>query len=282
MADELYSTKRRIKALKLRRKARRTEIAVRRLYKIFKFCLIIFMFYGVYRVMNAHYWYLPNDALETGNKIQILGNSIVSNKKILNEIRKVPLPKEPLYKINPDDMVQVLENLPPIKRVYLRRFWFPARLVIIVQEVIPAIIISPSEDTAEVAAYSFDGEYINRDYLPLSKKPHAIKVLSYGTESDDYEKWDKEKINMLYRLAKQIEHYSGEKVQYLDLRIPNNAFIQLKSVKIRLGALDLNVFERIKSIPSMMASPDVKRLSSNTKYIDLSWSQVQYVNVKEE
>ena len=89
-------------------------------------------------------------------------------------------------------------------------------------------------------------------------------------------------INSLYKLVKEIEHYSKEKVKYLDLRIPNNAFVQLENVKIRLGVLDLGVFERIKELTSMMSSNDIKRLASNTKYIDLSWSDVRYINVKEE
>lgn len=280
MADEQYYTvERRLKLQKLQRKARRGEIKLRRLFKLLKFFLIIFAFYGIYRVAYSHYWYFPNDMTTTGKNIEILGNSIVPNRRILYEIKKVNLPKKPFYRISPDKIADILEVLPPVKRVYVRRYLFPARLVIMIQEVIPAVVISPSEDTFEVAAFSFDGEFISRDYLPLTKKNYAIKVLSYGTKDDDYEKWDKKKINDLYKLVKQIEHYSGERVKYLDLRIPNNAFVQLETVKIRLGVLDLNVFERIKAIKSMLASPDVKRLASNTKYIDLSWSQVQYVNV---
>ena len=280
MSDEKYFVKRRLKLLKLRRKARRGEIAVRRLFALLRFCLIIFIFYGLYRVANCHYWYFPSVGLKPGKNIEIMGNSIVKKKKIFSAIKNLPLPKEPIYKINPNIIAREIEKLPPIKKAYVRRFWNPARLVIAVQEVIPAIVISPSEDTREVAAFSFDGEYISHEYLPLSKKTHAIKILSYGT-NDDYEQWDKKKINDLYNLAKQIEYYSKEKVQYIDLRIKNNAFVQLESIKIRLGALDLNVYERIKAIPSMMASEDVRQLAANTKYIDLSWSDVQYVNVSE-
>lgn len=280
MADEQYSIRRRIKQHKLLRKARRIEIIVRRLYKFSRFCLILLIFYGIYIYTNAQCWFFPDDMLTQGKNIQIYGNSIVSNQKILSEIRKIPV-NQPLYKFNPEPMVKELEALKPIKKAYVRRFLFPARLVIVVQEVIPAIVISPSEIMPEVAAYSFDGEYISREYLPLNKKDYAVKILSYGTKDDDYEKWDTKKIMNLYRLVKETEHYSGQKVQYLDLRIPNNAFIQLETVKIRLGIIDLTVFERIKELASMLASDDVKRLSNNTKYIDLSWSDVRYININE-
>ncbi len=282
MTDEQYSVKRRIKQYQLRRKARRAEIIVRRLFKIFRFILIIALFYFVYRIANSHYWFLPQDIFITGKNVEILGNSIVSNDKILDTVRKIHLDNEPLYKINPDEMVKELELLSPIKKTYIRRFWFPARLVIMVQEVIPAIIISPSEFTPEIAAYSFDGEFISSEYLPLNEKSHAVKILSYGLPEDDYEKWDVKRIMHLYRIVKETEYYSGEKVQYLDLRIPNNAFIQLETVKIRLGTTDLTVFERIKELASMMKSEDVKRLKDNTKYIDLSWSDVRYINVNQQ
>ena len=76
------------------------------------------MFYGIYRLANAHYWFFPQDMMATGKKIEIHGNSIVSDKKILSEIRKIHLDNEPLYKINPEDMVKELEILPPIKKAY--------------------------------------------------------------------------------------------------------------------------------------------------------------------
>lgn len=279
MSDEQHIIKRRIKLLKLRRKARRGEIFIRRVYKILRFFLILFIFWGVYRVSISKYWYLPIS--ETEKNIQIIGNSIVSRNKIINEVKKVPLPDKPIYKINPNKLAKKLEELSPIQKVYIRRFWYPARFVIAVQEVVPAIVITPYENVPEVAAYSFNGVYISREYLPLTKKNNVIKILSFGVGDDDYEKWDVEKINKLYKLVKLVEFYSGEKAKYLDLRIKNNAFIQMESVKIRIGALDLGAFERIKAIKSIMKSEQVKKLSKKIKYVDLSWSDVRYINVEE-
>lgn len=281
MPEENYSVKRRIKYLKLRRKARRGEIFIRRVFKVLRFCLIVLIVYGVYLLSDAKYWYLPEDIFSAGNNIEFSGNSIVSDKKMLNELKKVQLEKAPIYRINPDKISRAIEALPPVKRAYTRRLWMPARLFIAVEEVIPAVIISPYEDTPEIAAFSFDGTFISREYLPLANRKNIVKVLSFGTKDDDYEKWDKKKVNLLYRLADEIEYYSGEKVKYIDLRIPNNAFVQLDSFKIRLGVLDLNVFERIKAISSMLSSNDIKRLAPQTRYIDLSWSQVQYINIEE-
>ncbi len=269
MSDE-YIIQRRMKQQKLRRKARRGEIALRRIYKFVRFLFLLFIIYGIYRLAGAHYWIFNQGIFDDGKHIEILGNSIVSNDKIINEMRKFPIEDLPLYKFNPAKITNEIEQLAPIKRAYIRRYWFPARLVVMIEEIIPVITVSPSEDAPDVAAFALTGEFIGRDYLPLDEKFHTMKILSYGTQGDDYEKWNVEKINELYRLAKSIEEYSGERLIYLDLRTPNNAFAQLESVKLRLGKIDVSLFERIKAIKGILESPDIIRLKNHTKYIYLS------------
>lgn len=272
-----YIVQRRIKQQKLRRKARRGEITIRRLYKLVRFLFILFLFYAAYRLSTAHYWYLSGDIYETPEKgqIEILGNSIVSNDRIIAEIKKYPLEKKPLYKINPEKIANRIEQLTPVKRAYVRRFWLPARLVVMVEEITPALTISPAEDTPAVAAFARTGEMIGREYLPLDTRCNAVRILSYGTKNDDYENWDTEKINNLYNLAKTIEQYAQEKVLYIDLRIPHNAFAQTESAKIKLGEIDTSVYERIKAIHDIL--PAVKELKLKTKYIDLSWRDAKYI-----
>ncbi len=275
-----YTVERALRQQKLRRKARRGEIALKRLYKLIRFLIILFIFYSVFRILNCHYWYLSKDLYTNKNtpRIEILGNNIVSKDKIINQIKKLPLEKKTIYMINPEKLVKEIEKLPPVKRAYIRRFWFPARFVIMTDEVIPAITISPTEDSPAVFALGHNGELIGREYLPLKQNFDAVNVLSYGTNGDDYEKWDKEKISDLYKLAKLIEDYSSEKVKYIDLRTPHNAFVQLESVKIQLGEIDNSVFDRIKQITAII--PEVKKLNEPVKYVDLSWQDSAYLKMK--
>lgn len=270
MSNE-YLIERRMKQHKLRRKARRGEIAVRRFYKCIRFIFILFIFYVIYRLGNAHYWYLPNDMYENPKKnaIEILGNDIVKKEKIIAQIKDITPKKVPLYKINPANLAKSIEELPPIRRAYIRRYWFPARLVIMVEEVEPALIVSATEDTPEIIAFSTNGEIIPKEYLPLDSKYKPIKILSYGTQGDDYEHWDSEKIETLCKLAYFIKAYANEEIKYIDLRQPHNVFVQLQNVKIRLGEIDDTVFERIKSIQDIM--PELKILKENIKYVDLAW-----------
>ncbi len=279
MSDE-YIIERRIRHQKLRRKARRNEIMLRRTYKLIRFLFILFIFYFIYRVSFCHHWYLSSNAYNEpiGTSIEILGNEIVTNNKILNEIKKIPIERKPVYMINPAEIANQIETLTPIKRAYVRRYWFPARYIIMLEEVTPAIEIAPAEDVPSVAALAFTGELITREYLPFNRNFNTAKVLSYGTKGDDYENWDTEKINNLYKLFILLGEYSGEKVQYIDLRIPHNAFVQLESVKIRLGEIDPSAFERIKAIYDIM--PEISSMKKQIKYIDLSWKDSRYLKLE--
>ena len=278
MSDE-YVVQRRIKQQKLRRKARRGEIAIRRIYKFVRFSFILFIFYATYRLAICHYWFLPNDLYEKGigKQLEIIGNDIVSEKKVIEEMKKFPIEKKPIYQVNPAEIANQIEQLSPVKRAYVRRFWLPARFVVMLEEVTPVIVISPSEEAPAVAALSISGELIGREYLPLSDKYDVVRILTYGT-NDDYEKWDVEKISDLYKLGSLIEEYSGEKLEYIDLRIKHNAFAQLESVKLRLGEIDVSVFDRIKVIHYIL--PEIKQMSDKIKYIDLSWKDSKYLKMK--
>lgn len=279
---ESYSVARRLKQHKLRREARRGKIFFRRLYKLIRFVFVIFIFYAVYRLSATHFWYLPEDITSDKNSqhIEILGNDIVSNKKIKEEIKKCPIAKLPLYKINPEEITKKLEELAPVKRAYIRRFWIPARLVVMVEEETPAIIIAPTENSAPVAAYSTTGKFITREYLPLKNNKNVAKILSYGTQEDDYDNWDLDKITTLYNINDLIEDYAEEEVQYIDLRQPHNVFVQLETVKIRLGELDNSAFERIRAIHDIL--PQLNEIKENIKYIDLSWKESRYLKLKKD
>ncbi len=275
-----YAVERRIKQQKLRRKVRRGEIAIRRIYKLIRFLLIIGIFYCIYKAAYLHYWYFPSNLYDipVGERIEFYGNKIVSNEKILNEMRKFPVENKPLYMINPEKMAHKIEQLSPIKRVYIRRYWFPARYAVMVEEVTPAIVISPSEEAPAVAAFALGGEIIGREYLPLKEECDTVKVLSYGTKGDDYENWDVEKIQQLYRLSKELELYSGEKVEYIDLRNPHDIYAKIQSVKLRLGELDVSLFERIKVIQVIL--PAVKKMTAPVAYVDLSWKVTKYIKME--
>ncbi len=280
--EQNHTVLRRLKYLKLRRKARRGEIFIRRLYKTFRFFFILFIFYGVYRVYNCHYWDVDPEIFKnpTPESVQIDGNSVVSSDKIYRVLSDYNFKSEKIYKINPTEIEKKIEQLVPIKKAYVRRYWFPARFVIMVDELIPVIRIAPSEEAPDTMAYAISGEAITKEYLPLNEEMNVVKILSYGTKNDDYDNWDKDKILNLYNLAMAIKEYSGEEVEYIDLRNPHNAFVKIQSVKLRLGEIDISVFERIKDIHDIL--PKIKQFAHQVKYVDLSWKESKYLKMEQK
>lgn len=278
--EDNYIVLRRLKQQKLRREARRGQIKLRRLYKFIRFLFVLFVFYSAYRLLLVHYWYVnPNIfQIKDNNHIEILGNKIVSNEKIYETLSDYIVEKKPIYKINPNEISRRIKRLSPIKNVYVRRFWLPARFVIMTEEVTPVLTIAPSEEAPLICAFAITGELIPREYLPFDEKLKTVKILTYGTKGDDYNDWSKEKVLQLYKLAMTLESYTDENVEYIDLRNPHNVFVKITDTKIRLGELDSSLYKRINSVGSILK--EVKPMLSKVKYIDLSWKDSKYLKME--
>ncbi len=211
--------------------------------------------------------------------LEILNNNIVSTSKILAALKSEKVPDVPIYMAKTKNLEDKLMQFAPIEEVYIRRYAFPARLQIIVREREPFVSISPDVNVAPIAFFTRDGKLIGREYLPLKKEYKTLKVLSYGNKGDDYSKWDVKKLLKIDNLAKYIETYSKEPVEYVDLRNPEDVYVKIKSVNIRLGRLDENAYERIKRIPSII--PQIQLMDSKIKYLDLRWEDTNYLKLDE-
>lgn len=224
-------------------------------------------------------WYLDKNvfSISDSGSLEIINNNIVSTQKILSALKSEKVPDVPIYMAKTDNIKEKLLQFPPVDEVYIRRYAFPARLQIIVRERQPYISISPDIKVKPVAFFTKDGKLIGREYLPLKPEYKTLLVLSYGNKGDDYSKWDMKKLQKLEKIAKYVEIYSKEPVEYIDLRNPADVYVKIKSVNIRLGKTDETVFERIKRIPSIL--PEVQLVDTKIKYLDLSWEKVNYLKL---
>lgn len=224
-------------------------------------------------------WYLDKNIFSVSDSgaLEILNNKIVSTKKILAALKTVEVPEVPVYMAKTDNLKEKLLQFPPVEEVYIRRYAFPARLQIILREREPFISISPDAKVQPVAFFTKDGKLIGREYLPLKPDFKTLLVLSYGNKGDDYSKWDLKKLQKLDRIARYIEVYSKEPVEYIDLRNPEDVYVKIKSVNIRLGRLDEHVNERIERIPSIL--PEVQLMDTKIKYLDLRWKDTNYLKL---
>lgn len=259
------------------RKGRKKQSVFR---NFFRFCMTILLLCAFVYISKMPQWYLDKKVFTTSgsNSVVILNNKIVKSYRILALLKASEVPNVPIYMAKTAAIEKQIKSLAPVEDVYIRRYAFPARLQIIVKERVPVLTVSPDVKVPPVAAFSRDGVIMGREFLPLGKEFKTIKVLSYGNKGDDYTKWDAAKIRQIETIVKFVETCSKEPVEYIDFRNPNDVYVKIKTVNIRLGKIDETVYERIQRIPSIL--PQVKLVDSKVKYLDLSWAKVNYLKLE--
>lgn len=274
-----YSTQRRLQKNRMDRKVRQSQMWLRRFRLLARMVTIVLLIFVGYSLLRLPQWYLHKNIFNSLNNpsLELFNNKIVPSYKILAALRRTEVPNKPIYRIETDEIKNNIMQLDPVSEVYIRRFWFPARLQIIVEERVPIITIAPTVNVPPVAFFARGGKLIGRDYMPLPKQFKTVLVLSYGSKGDDYRHWDNEKIRLLENVAKAVKENSREDVEYIDLRNPKDVYVKVKTANIRLGDLDDAVFERISRISSIL--PQIKTLDKTIKYVDLRWKNANYIKL---
>lgn len=276
--EEIGSLKqqRRLRYLKDRRNIRRLEISIARTRAMARFISILILMYLIVRLVNLPQWYInanifanyPNSFLE------IRGNEIVTNKQIMKQLAGIKLPDKPVYLLNTKIIEKSLMKLTPIKKVTIRRFWFPGKLQLLIDEKIPKISISPAPAVPPIAVFMDDMSIIDREYLPLPAFKKVYAILTY----DDYSKWSLMQVNGLIALSELIEGVTGKKLVYLDIRNPDDVFAQLNDIKLRLGGLDRSIFKRTQKVGAMLSK--ALEFKNDIDYIDLRWDKAISIKLK--
>jgi len=270
------SQKRQLEYFKKRRKLHKVKVFLSRIRIFLRLFFIVgACFFFLYLAKNPG-WYLPKDIFNTypNSYLKFEGNHLVSNINLLNAVRKVKIPDKGIYRIDTKPFEREIKKLSPVKHVYVKRFAFPASLKIVIEEKVPVVSIAPNNDVQPLAVFADDGTIIGKNFLPPNLQLDTYKVLTY----EDYYQWNKKQIDYIQFLAKTAETYSNEKVQYIDLRNPDDARIQLQSVAVRLGQLNRNVFKRLKKISAIL--PQTVNLNTQIDYVDLRWEDSAFIKLK--
>lgn len=273
---------RRVKINQMQRNVRRGKERLRWLrcwLRLFMIVLLVFLAYKVYKMPQ---WYLNKNVFSSAsnNTLTIIENKITPTHRILSILRQYPVPQKPIYLFKTKEIEKEIEKLVPVKQVYIKRLWFPARLSIIVVERRPILRISPDPDVAPVAYFAEGGKLIGRDYLPINNgEKNTILVLTYGTKGDDYRNWDEKKIKKIETIVRAMEQFAGMSVEYIDMRNPKDVYIKLPVVNVRVGELDFMALSRVRNISAIL--PQIETLDKKIKYIDLRWQDAQYIKLEE-
>ena len=192
---------RRLKQAKMQRQIRRSQRRLNLLRAWYKFFLIMSLVCLGFFILKLPQWRLHSNAFDSldNPQLEIVNNRIVPSQKILSALRRNQVPKKPIFLVKTENLKKSIKQLEPIQDVYIRRFWFPARLQIIVIERTPIVTISPNTDVPPIAFFSADGKLIGREYMPLAEDYKTVLVITYGT-GDDYRNWDAAKDNNFKKL----------------------------------------------------------------------------------
>ncbi len=273
--QEITSGEELVKIKQEERKIRKNKKQMSFMKKTLRFLTGLFIIAGIAGCSMMKGWYFPQSTFEKFDteRIQIVNNNIVKIPTLKNIIKDIPISRIPIYLTDFSNLRDELLSLAPIENVYIRRYAFPARILIIIKEATPLISISPDAKVNPVAVFTQNGKLITgAEYLPLPENYNTILVLSYGNKGDDYHDWDITKIREIEKLTKYVETFSGEKMEYLDLRNPKDVYVKIPSVNIRLGKIDNKTYDKIRLLPSIL--PQIKTVNNKVKYIDLRWDSV--------
>ena len=277
----LLYQKRRLKVNKIKRQIASNRAFFVRLRILLAFFMILAISYFCYWALKLPQWYIDSNKLLVASPevLKIQGNIITPDYKIINMVRQTQLPHVQIFRLDTTELENNISQLASIKKVYVRRYWFPARLVINVDERTPAFLLAPNLESEPNSALTTDGVLIDHDYLPFNSSIKAKKLLTYGVRDGHDEVWDKKRVYEILKLIKIIEAYSNQEVQYIDLRNQKDVYVMLKEYLIRIGEINESSTSRAKWIASIL--PEAKKYNQKVKYIDLRWEDSYYLRLKE-
>ncbi len=276
----LLYQKRRLKANKIRRQIAANRANLQRLRILLSLIMIVLISYFGIKTLKLPQWYIDSSKLAKADPtvLKIQGNVITPDYKIINMVRQTQLPYTQIFRLDTSELENNIGQLQPVKKVYVRRYWFPARLVITIEERTPAFLLAPNLESEPNSALSSDGVLIDHDYLPFNSSIKAKKLLTYGVRNGHDEVWDKKKVEEILKLTKAMEAYSGLTVKYIDIRNQKDVYILLDSYLIRFGEINDSAISRAKRIASIL--PAAKKNADKLKYIDLRWEDSCYLRLE--
>ena len=146
--------------------------------------VVAICYFGLW-ILKLPQWYIDSEKLMKADSsvLKIKGNVITPDYKIINMVRQTQIPYTQIFRLDTKELEQNIAQLQPIKKVYIRRYWYPARLVVAVDERTPAFLLAPNLESEPNSALTTDGVLIDHDYLPLNPSIKAKKLLTYGVRN---------------------------------------------------------------------------------------------------
>lgn len=279
--DEYRMVKHSVRHKQKERTLRKKRKKVNRLKSFLRLILFLSLIYLIYQFFNLSGWYLPKDTFSKQDqcRIEVVNNKIIPTYVIKQALKDIKVPHKPIFLTSVKPIKKELFKIPVMRNIYVRRYGFPARIQIIVKEREPVAIIKTNLNAKPAAFFTLDGILINnKPYMNIQDDSSILKIITspHGLKKDI----TIAKYREIEKIVKDVETYSNEKVEYIDMRNSNDVYVKIKTTSIRLGTLDSTVYERIKRIYTIL--PQISEVNAKVKYIDLSWDKVNYLKLNKQ
>lgn len=276
MSDEMQefdieSHEREVKKRLRQRRVRGKQNSLKHVHTFCRFLLSSLLIVGVYYFVKLPALYISPEAFANSDTevLRLINNRIVPDEKAYTLLRGFEPENLPIFMQKTDELKKILLTLPPVEDVYIRRYAFPARMDFIFKERIPVISVIPDVNSQPFAYFTQDGTLVGKEYAPYIANFHTLNILSAGYKNDAFHDWKKDNVDELLRFAKYVETCSKENVEYIDYHNPDDVFVKISSIKIRLGKFDESAYERVQRLTAIL--PEIKLMDVRIKYLDLRW-----------
>ena len=261
------------------RKIHKQQKRMKMLKGLLRFLIFVLIMFGIYEFVMLPQWYLESDVFSKPDKelVSVINNRIVPVSVIYDSIKDIKVKKLPIFLMSVAPIKRKIFSIPVVKGVYVRRYGFPARVQIIIRERVPMAVIKTDLKQKPIAFVTTDGVMVVNDkFMANAESPDTLIIL---TKNPNFEtEWNSKRVQHIEKIAKAVEADSKEKVEYVDMNDPSDAYVKIETTSIRLGVLDSTVFDRIKRIHTIL--PHIDEVDGTVKYIDLSWDKVNYFKMQ--
>ncbi|HBN08548.1 MAG TPA: hypothetical protein DD435_07820 [Cyanobacteria bacterium UBA8530] len=206
--------------------------------RLLKFLLLVSLIAASVTLWNLPFW-------RYAGIVTVRGNRIVPSEAIARKIGNTDLP---LFRIDPKGIETRIEEIPEIEKARVRRWLFPARIEVQVNERIPF---------AQVSQKVFLDQLGNRFSAPIQHVPlFVVLPIPYTDQS-------KETFRRLVAL------WPPEATGAIDLSLSEDLRINLKGIAVRLGKIERaeELDEKFKTFYRLL--PLAERYGNRLEYVDL-------------
>ncbi len=208
----------------------------------------------------AGFRYLPWSISDVNRDIKVAGNKVVSVEQVRNALSGAV--GKPLYRLNPSNLEARLKDLEAVRYAFVRRYVLPRpRLCVEVMEEFPWATFSTSEELPAQSVISETGRMIPIQTFPSILQPD-FKI--YGPANLHLTAAD---VSQWAGWTNYVAAQTGQKVDFVDLRLPHDIRIQDGEFYLKAGAADSSLTRRLGRLASVI--PSLGDLRDHLQYIDL-------------